>query len=1228
MKILQISGQNLASLEKFDLNFERGPLADAGLFVISGPTGAGKSTLLDALSLALYDCTPRLGAKSTYNVPDIANESLGGTDTRTLLRRGTGSGFAQVRFEGSDGRRWRAKWSVRRAHGKVTGRLQGSELELFEEATQKFHGGGKKETLEAIRSAIGLTFEQFRRSILLAQGDFAAFLRAKSDERSGLLERMTGTELYSALSRRAHQKAKALNESLLLQEQEVKALPILDAEVRETLVNDATALEKWVVETAARLNGLREQRAWWLRTEELKAKHEEAGVKLAEAEEVWHAAEPRRKTMEDVEAAQPLRQRYEDDSRTTQEYTAAQKRLVEAAREVEKSKIEGERDARAFEQAQAALAQQRADAEALKPEIDKAKSLDQAIEEKVKLVEATKKKVKVASDQRLKLQKAGEQLAAQHEQTTSELNALKTWMDAHSRAVLLVPSWRESVAPQLALFAQTHVLWKAQSEALPALERRHGEAFAAQAGKQQAVADAVATVEVAQESVRQAEQAEAAQPADTLTERRKTLAARQTKLGDQQRARDAAITAQRQREECLKKSEAAREEAAECATQADKAAAARAEVDRQIVDNERLRVQLGLEDHRARLVEGEPCPLCGALEHPGVGVIDATAAALKEQHTKLVTRQGELNEEEARQRATSATKATRAAEMVEEAGRWAGELATAAASWRALGADGEALDELAATWLAGEQARVDGEAKAIAELETVVLKLRKDSAAARKARDEAVSAADKARDALKRAEEAAAATKEQLDQGRGQQGEHRTVLETTAKNLAGALSEVPDWRSSLEDDPARFVAHWTQLVEEAAKKAQAHKSAQATLAEITTQQEVQASELRGATQQEAELLAEQKQQAAELDEQRRERAPLLGGETVAQVEATLQVALKTCEEAHQTADAQARRSKEEATKKEAARKHAEEAAEKASREQEAAAAALRRAIQEFGIDLETLRARLAYSDAWLAAERDALKKLDLRRAAEANAVETSQKDLSEHQAKGAPEEALEVIKATLSELESQYGAQIQRLGGLQQQIKQDDDNRRQGEEKALALAQAREAARPWLKLNELIGSGEGKVFSRFAQSLTLELLLAHANGELSRLAPRYVLQRIAAEDLELQVVDRDMGDEIRSTASLSGGETFLVSLALALGLSSLASERVRIRSLFIDEGFGTLDPQTLESALATLDALQSEGRKIGLISHVPGLAERIGVQVLVEPQGLGASTVRTIGGIV
>ena len=282
------------------------------------------------------------------------------------------------------------------------------------------------------------------------------------------------------------------------------------------------------------------------------------------------------------------------------------------------------------------------------------------------------------------------------------------------------------------------------------------------------------------------------------------------------------------------------------------------------------------------------------------------------------------------------------------------------------------------------------------------------------------------------------------------------------------------------------------------------------------------------------------------------------------------------------------------------------------------------ALHAAGLDAQTLQARLAHAESWLQEERAALARIDRQRADEAAAFEQRQRDLATHQAQPAPPDPLAEIDAQLATLDPQHHLQTQQLGAERLRLSQDDQHRADGAARAQALAQARQQAAVWLELDALIGSADGKRLRKFAQSMTLEFLLAHANAELASLAPRYQLQRVKTQDMELQVVDRDMGDEIRSTSSLSGGETFLVSLALALGLSSLASEKVRIESLFIDEGFGTLDPKTLETALATLDALQSAGRKVGLISHVPGLAERIGVQVLVQRQGQGASTVRVV----
>jgi exonuclease SbcC len=171
------------------------------------------------------------------------------------------------------------------------------------------------------------------------------------------------------------------------------------------------------------------------------------------------------------------------------------------------------------------------------------------------------------------------------------------------------------------------------------------------------------------------------------------------------------------------------------------------------------------------------------------------------------------------------------------------------------------------------------------------------------------------------------------------------------------------------------------------------------------------------------------------------------------------------------------------------------------------------------------------------------------------------------------------------------------------------------------ITKHQEENKRWAVLSSLIGSASGDTFRQFAQGLTLESLVAHANRHLKELAPRYLLARVPGEDLELQIVDQHLAGDVRSVNSLSGGETFLTSLALALGLASLSASQTPVRTLFIDEGFGSLDRKSLDTALATLDALQAGGRQVGIISHVAGIADHIGVQVRVKSIAPGRSQV-------
>ena len=212
MRILAIRGENLASLTRpFAIDFSQGILGNAGLFAITGNTGAGKSTLLDAICLALFDQMARFPANKKQQA-EIGRadevDRLKANDVRHVLSRGQASGFAEVDFLAADGQQWRARWQVRRARQRTDGKYQKQERTLTCLTSQQQHTGNKRDIQELIDQLIGLNWEQFRRAVILPQGEFAAFLKASMDNRSALLERMTGTELYSELSIAAFERGK------------------------------------------------------------------------------------------------------------------------------------------------------------------------------------------------------------------------------------------------------------------------------------------------------------------------------------------------------------------------------------------------------------------------------------------------------------------------------------------------------------------------------------------------------------------------------------------------------------------------------------------------------------------------------------------------------------------------------------------------------------------------------------------------------------------------------------------------------------------------------------------------------------------------------------------------------------------------------------------------------------------------------------------------------------
>ena len=313
MRILAIRGENLASLaEPFAIEFEQEPLRTAGLFAITGETGAGKSTILDALCLSLYDKFPRVvAAGAGEGAPDPSGETLTAGDPRAILRRGAGRGFAEADFLARDGIRYRARCDLMRARGRAAGRLQNRGRSLW-----RIDESGKiVETLESgvepvnrrIIELTDLTFDQFRRTALLAQGDFDAFLRADARERGDLLEKITGAEIYGRLSMRAFEKAREARESVAALEKTRREIGVMGEEERAALL----ALSASIVEKRAVLDSEHQEVTEQLRRLEA---HALAAARLTQAEseraaaaEVFESLTSQRQTLDELARVAPLR---------------------------------------------------------------------------------------------------------------------------------------------------------------------------------------------------------------------------------------------------------------------------------------------------------------------------------------------------------------------------------------------------------------------------------------------------------------------------------------------------------------------------------------------------------------------------------------------------------------------------------------------------------------------------------------------------------------------------------------------------------------------------------------------------------------------------------------------------------------------------------------------------------------------------------------------------------
>ncbi len=1074
MKILAIRGQNLASLPSFELELATGTLAGAGLFAIVGPTGAGKSTILDAMCLGLFQRAPRLDDAPSDTRMDVTGFGpVSQNDIRQLLRRGTTTGFAEVDFKAVDGEAYRVRWGFRAPKRKGAAVQEETSLVRISDGTVLRTSSDRKDAFRAhVDSLVGMTWPQFTRTILLAQGRFAEFLRAGENDRSALLERLTGTGIFTRISMEIFRRTRTECDTLDFQRHARDSLAILSREKREAVETELAALLESLPQASARARDASEFLDILRRRDLLEA----------------------------------------DDDKIRLEVDACRTGL-------------SQRTARLDEQRSllAASRQQEAD---LAGELDQARELDHELEAAVTSLEESKRRLDSVHEARTELAARLTLTQSQRKELSGRLEALDAWLVQSARLAPIAEQWPTvdmllaSMAEELEKLRRSdQELDRARLELVRAAEelaKAEAELTSHQRGLPQEEAPALQDTISASESETSA--------LETLRER--------TRLHEELEEQRAAMAQARRALAELQQEIPALEVA-------ERTAHAMLEVARIASSND-------VHTLRSILKDGDPCPVCGSVEHPwrdGESSAGPVLSAQEEFHQRARASLEEASHERIRLETAIQTSGTRLDRLLAQESRLV------------------PLDE--SRWKSMEQA-ISVEPN-LQRMDWIAQKLDESLQRRRGAQGalERLHRYEQARSRVALKSQTRQHKRKETDALESRKFEEMDCLEAVSTDLDSFFGGRA-WRDYHASDP-EYRQKLSTKVTEFIRIGEEHAASSGDLALLTERERTLSEDLPRLERSRLAALDELERIQSHWQEKQDARSRLLSGRPWREVQ----------EESRQRVERLARET---------------EATESSNQ-----------------LDREIL-ARLEGSLARIAS--------DLESAREAARSQAAKLGLEPHE----PHDPQMVASEALA----RWRAQEARRAQLETILGHDDKSIGHGRELEEKIRLQEDIAVRWTRLSREIGSADGKSFRRIAQQLTLENLLERANRELTGLSPRYRL-RAVPDSLHFGVEDRESFEEIRPVHTLSGGETFLVSLALALALSSLASGSQSVETLFIDEGFGTLDGAVLTEVVQALERLHATGRQIGIVTHVEELKDQVAARVEVRRSGPGRSTVVVTG---
>jgi exonuclease SbcC len=1086
MKILNLKFKNINSLSgENEIDFTRPDFTNDGLFAITGKTGAGKSSILDAISLAFYGKTPRVDITGNENA---------------VMTRGEKDCFAEIIFEVA-GKKWKSSWKHERAR---TGTLKPVNRVIADFEDNIIADQVRACDAEIVK-IIGLTFEQFTKVIMLAQGSFAAFLQADKNDKGQLLEQITGTEIYGIISKNVFERNRTEKEKLNKILFELEAIKILSEEEKENLINEIAVIEKERTQVDEEIQKINTAKKWLLDLTNLQTQINGAKEKLPELEAQTKTA---KETLEKSEIA----------LKTAKEEQKKQEPIFKKVRELDTKISEKDKLLKPILEAISVLEENKKTvSNNLKSQSSELEKSEKTLVEKQQWATANKKYEDLISNYSA-IEKENQLLVNSFEELKNQNSAiLELQQDFEAKKSIVKKAVDSFSEIDKTLTKKTKELETRQSELSQVL---NGKELSEYQSEKENIANLVIHIR-------------------NLIEVREAISTSENEI--------AGIAALIKENNGLAKD-------LDKKIKADKATLKSLENQINLLEKNigLTKTIQSLDEHRHNLEDGKECPLCGSKKHPyavgnvpKIGKQEKELAKLKEQfkETTKAIQQDEkgLTKLESEEKSALSNKDKEEKSLSKNKTKQNTIISEIKKLQRSFSFTDDKSIKKIHQQKQNEYKKIDDIIKKLENSEKLLTNLRdKEIPTLQKEKDKVLKEKTKGETSLKVVE---------------QQIEDKKKLVSTAQEKH-------------EKENAIFVSklekYEVKTIEILKKRLDTWNENKKQVDDLTKQITTLNSNI-ALSKQELENLTnsfddkQKNRQSIDTDKQKlsKERKEIFEEKSVEEEENRLMKLIETSE---------AEKVKAEKTK------------------------------NEINTELEKNKA----------------------------IVSEKEKELLKNKEQKVTEKTSEELQSEFDEKKIKSDDFSQKIGANKQALKADDDNLKTSGSKLKEKEKQQAVYSKWAKLNDLIGSGDGKKYRNFAQALTFEYLVGLSNGQLKKMSDRYLLKRTgdSSNPFELSVIDKYQNSEERTAQNLSGGEKFIVSLSLALGLSGMASKNMRIDTMFIDEGFGTLDSDYLDVALNALSNLQSEGKIIGVISHLAELKERIATHVEVIPSGNGHSKIQ------